>query len=326
MADLKPLTPAATPELRRFWRATHPDLPLDDHLLVERVFGPPDAGPETCLCLRDADGSITALLLIVPPVPNRDPDAAHIGGIRWMSVHPEHRGAGVGHFLLQFACDRLRAAGATAVDFISTPPFYIRPGVDIARTDVIAWLLQQGFRHERTLFNMTVDLKTFEPPSEAEIYGRDAAGYAIRRATPDDRLPFAKYCLHEWTANWGREATQGLEHDPRSLFLAVRHLTPEMAPESGPASESGATAAWEIVGFASYETSQVMGSFGPTGVTPAHRGHGLGQRLLWATLADMKALGRERSEIGWVGPVDFYFRAAGAKLGPAFWHMRRRLL
>jgi GNAT superfamily N-acetyltransferase len=321
MADLQPLSPDALDKLRSFWRVTHPDLRLSDALLAERVFGPPDASPDTSFCMAGQAGEITALLLIVPPVPTRDPDVDRIGGIRWLSVHPAHRGRDVGRFLLNFACDRLQSLGATAADFVSTPPYYIRPGVDIRRTEVIAWLLQQGFHHERTLFNMTVDLKTFEPPSEDTIFAPDDGGYRIRRATTEDRLPFAQYCLHQWTVNWGREAAQGLEHDPISLFLAVRRLSPETASTGG----NGAGAE-EIVGFASYETSQLLGSFGPTGVTPEHRGHGLGKKLLWATLADMKALGRKQSEIAWVGPVDFYFRAAGAVLGPAFWHMRRRLL
>lgn len=322
MADLQPLKPADFDRLWAFWKATHPDLGISGTLLVERVFGPPDATAENCFCLADEDGDLTAILLLSPPVPNRETGGDHVGGIRWMSVHPEHRGRGVGHFLMNFACDRLQSDGATAVDFLTTPPFYIRPGVDIRQTGVIAWLLQHGFHHERTLFNMTVDLRTYEPPSEAMIHGRDDGGYSVRRATEEDRIAFAKYCMHEWTINWAREAAQGLDHDPSSLFLAVKALT----PHSDPASGNGKPMADEIVGFAAYETSQLHGSFGPAGVSPEHRGRDLGKKLLWATLADMKKLGRERCEIGWVGPVDFYFRSAGATLGPVFWQMRRRLL
>jgi GNAT superfamily N-acetyltransferase len=321
MADLKPLSAEYLGRLHAFWRATHPDLKLSESILAERVFGPPDASPETSFCMTDGIGAITALLLIVPPVPRRDPGAEPLGGIRWLSVHPAHRGRDVGRFLLNFACDRLQGLGAAAVDFLTTPPFYIRPGVDIRQTDVIAWLLHQGFHHERSLFNMTVDLKTFEPPSEEAILSPDNAGYLIRRATPDDRIPFAQYCLHHWTVNWGMEAAQGLDHDPPSLFLAVRRLSRRTAPSGGNGAGSE-----EIVGFAAYETSQLLGSFGPAGVSPEHRGHGLGKKLLWATLADMKELGRPLSEIGWVGPVDFYYHAAGARLGPTFWQMRRRLL
>jgi hypothetical protein len=128
--------------------------------------------------------------------------------------------------------------------------------------------------------------------------------------------------MHEWTINWAREAAQGLDHDPVSLFLAIRHLSPQSVHKEG----NGTPGAEEIVGFAAYETSQVHGSFGPAGVSPGHRSRDLGKKLLWATLADMKKLGRKASEIGWVGPVDFYYHAAAATLGPVFWQMRRRLL
>ena len=132
----------------------------------------------------------------------------------------------------------------------------------------------------------------------------------MRRATAADRDAFREYCTRAWTPEWAAEAAQGIGHDPGSLFLAER--------------PSGHGWTKEIVGFAVYEANQCMGCFGPTGVSEEHQGHGLGRRLLWATLADMKALGRTRCEIGWVGPVDFYYRACGAVLGPVFWAMRRR--
>jgi GNAT superfamily N-acetyltransferase len=68
-----------------------------------------------------------------------------------------------------------------------------------------------------------------------------------------------------------------------------------------------------------------MGGFGPTGVTEAHRGAGLGKFLLDACLEDQKRMGIERCEIGWVGPVAFYARAAGAVLGPVYWQLGRKI-
>lgn len=202
--------------------------------------------------------------------------------------------------------------GATVADFLSTPPYYIQPGVDVRFTNVISWLLRRGFEHYRTNFNMTVDLQKFRCPPTEQIFPADATGYSIRRARPDDRAAFGEFCVANWTASWRDEAWQGIRHDPVSLYLAVK-------PSAGNGKSE------EIVGFASYETNQCLGCFGPTGVSPAHQGHGLGKRLLWATLADMKSLGRKTSEIGWIGPADFYHRAAGATLGPVFWGMRKNL-
>ena len=307
MPTLEHLSPSMAHELAEFWTASFPLHPLTDYLLAERVFGPPDASPENSLCYLDKNRNLIALSLLVPPGPEDGETGRRIAGLRWFGVHPDHRGGGLGTALLKESCERLKSQGADAVDFLSTPPFYIQPGVDVRLTSLIAWLLHHGFEHDRTNFNMSLDLETFQPPPEEQIFAPDADGYIVRRATPGDREAFADYALRDWTAGWRDESSQGLYHDPVSLFLSLEQ------PGGG------------IVGFASYETNQCLGCFGPTGVSPAHRGKGLAKRLLWATLADMQSLGRKHCEIGWVGPVDFYHRACGATLGPVFWSMRKQL-
>lgn len=303
------LTRDHVPALWDFWNASFPLNPIDEFILAERVFDPPDYTPENTIARFDQHDEIVAISLLVPPKSPDPKTGERVAGIRWFGVHPEYRRRGIGSMLLSESCDRLASMGATLADFISTPPFYIQPGVDTRLTGAIAWLLRRGFEHYRTNFNMTLDLNKFQPPPDEKIFAPDAAGYAVRRATENDRAAFSDYCLKHWTANWRDEASQGLRHAPVSLFLAT--LTKNEKEE--------------IVGFASYETNQCLGCFGPTGVSDEHQGHGLGRRLLYATLVDMQRLGRTRCEIGWVGPVDFYHRACGAELGPVFWGMRKRL-
>ncbi|GEM_PF-137249 len=315
MSRWHPLTRDLTDRLVRFWRDHHPMFPLTEPLLIERVFGPPDAAPERSLCALDARGEIEALALIVPPGP---PDAAsgeRIGGLRWFGARGLIPDEALGGAMLAESLDRLGEAGATVVDAYATPPYYIQPGIDLRHTGLIVWFLERGFEPHRTIVNMTVDLASRPWPSLEELARPDAEGYVVRRARPAEREAFLSYCRRDWTAHWAAEAAQGFDHDPRSLFLAV----------GGDGAGRTASAADEIVGFAAYETNQCLGCFGPTGVSPAHQGRGLGRRLLWATLADLRTLGRRRAEIGWVGPVDFYYRAAGATLGPVFWALRRRL-
>lgn len=312
------LKPGDLDRLWDFWSESFDDPPMTKSMLAERVFGAADFSPEHALVRFDGEDQetdrIIALCLIVPEVKVEPETGARIGGIRWFGVHPDRRGNGIASELLAESLDRLRSAGATHVDFLATPPFYIRPGVDVRQTDFIAWLLGKGFEHERTNFNMTVELACVDLPSVEQLcdaaYGSTAgaentAGYRIRRATQADREAFGALCERHWTPNWRAEAWQGVGHDPCSLFVAEKEDV--------------------MVGFASYETSQGLGSFGPTGVAPEHRGRGLGARLLRVTLADMKRLGRARAEIGWVGPVDFYHRACGATLGPVYWQMRKKL-
>ena len=52
--------------------------------------------------------------------------------------------------------------------------------------------------------------------------------------------------------------------------------------------------------------------FGPTGVDPNERKHGIGKALLFNCLEAMKQQGYGYAIIGGVGPAEFYTKAAGA--------------
>lgn len=316
------LTPEHFPQLKEFWEASFPLNPMNDELLRERIFGPPDATPENSLAYFEECGRLIALSLLVPPeskVPLKpeipvagDHDSSceeRVGGFRWFGVHPDYRGKNIASQLIAESISRLQEMGTTVADFLSTPPYYIQPGVDTRLTGLISFLMRHGFEHYRTNFNMTVDLEDRELPDPKKIFDSDEFGYRVRRATEDDREAFDAYARKIWTAGWAIEGELGLKHDPVSLFIAERTRDDET----------------EIVGFSVYETNQGLGCFGPTGVSIDHQGRGLGKKLLWATLLDMKELGRKQAVIGWIGPVDFYYQNAAAELGPVFWGMRKML-
>lgn len=75
----------------------------------------------------------------------------------------------------------------------------------------------------------------------------------------------------------------------------------------------------EIAGFAAHEANnRGLGFFGPTGVAPHHRGHGLGTQLLLACLADARRLGYGRVVIPWTDAISFYDKACGARVAHRF--------
>ena len=81
----------------------------------------------------------------------------------------------------------------------------------------------------------------------------------------------------------------------------------------------------EIAGFAAHDANnRGLGFFGPAGVAPAHRGHGLGTRLLLACLADARRLGYQRVIIPWTDAIDFYAKACGARVMQRFVVLRRQ--
>jgi len=71
----------------------------------------------------------------------------------------------------------------------------------------------------------------------------------------------------------------------------------------------------EMVGFACYDAT-ALGYFGPTAVAESFRGQGIGKALLLACLLEMKLKGYGYAIIGWIGPQEFYEKAAGAVVIP----------
>ena len=84
------------------------------------------------------------------------------------------------------------------------------------------------------------------------------------------------------------------------------------------------TPAVEVLGFAAYGSSRPSW-FGPMGTAPAAQGLGIGGVLLRRCLADQRAAGHERAEIGWVGPVPFYASNSGARIERVFFLYRKQL-
>jgi predicted N-acetyltransferase YhbS len=295
--ELEPLRPDQAEEVFDYWQRAHPLHPLELWMLKERLFGPPPADPALLLAARGAGHELVGLVAAVNSWRTEG-----IGDVRWLGALPGPDWETVLRRLLDEVTLRLTVKGAREIHLFATPPYYLRPGVDTRETGLITVLQEMGWAHSATYFNMTCALAAWSSPGEGVMFG-DVDGYRVRRADPGEREALRGLIEREWTVTW-RDATMlGLGHEPVGVFVA----------------EKGG----ELVGFSAYEVDQCLGSFGPAGVAPAHRGHGLGARLLWGCLDDLQKKGRKECQIGWVGPVAFYHRVCGAVLGPAYWMMSR---
>ncbi len=94
---------------------------------------------------------------------------------------------------------------------------------------------------------------------------------------------------------WGDEMDVSFARAPVSSFIAQQDRN--------------------LVGFACYDTS-ALGYFGPTGVLESFQGRGIGRALLLACLLEMRSKGYGYAIIGWIGPKEFYEKAAGATAIP----------
>lgn len=140
------------------------------------------------------------------------------------------------------------------------------------------------------MIDMLVRLYDLEP-SEA-IYQKIATqGITLRRARAFETHTVAQFAREHFSEKWASEVGVACTRQPVSCWIATRDR--------------------EILGFACYETTH-RGFFGPTGVTEAARGTGLGKALLFKALESLRDIGYAYAIIGGVGPREFYEKNCGA--------------
>lgn len=137
-------------------------------------------------------------------------------------------------------------------------------------------------------------VKLYSLPSlEPELAAQAAQGITIRCGLPPEKHLALAWIEQHFGAHWRSECEVAFSRQPVSIWLAVHKA--------------------QMVGFGCYDAT-ARGFFGPTGVSEAMRGRGVGRALLIACLHAMRAVGYGYAIIGGVGPVDFYRRAVGAQV------------
>lgn len=230
------------------------------------------------------------------------------GHVDLLAVAPAHRRGGVGARLLAGTEELLAAAGATEVRLAANPPCYAWPGVDVRYTPAVCLARRAGYTHDRTAWNMTVELTGPAVPALRSTRDAEhrlaAAGVTVRRSVPADLPPLTETVRAHFGGAWPREAADSIGRDGAGCHLALRD--------------------GEIVGFAAYGSSRPSW-FGPMGTVAAATGLGIGRVLLRRCLRDQYAAGVRRAQIGWVGPERFYADAVGARIERVFFQFGRSL-
>jgi len=133
------------------------------------------------------------------------------------------------------------------------------------------------------------------PPLEPELARMRAAGVIIRRARAYEISLVRQFVEKHFNPRWADEISVGYANKPVTVYIATRD--------------------GQVIGFGAYECT-ARGFFGPTGVTEAERGKGIGKALLIACLHGLEQMGYVYGIIGGVGPAEFYSAACGATLIP----------
>ncbi len=232
-----------------------------------------------------------------------------IGHLDLIAVDPHERRRGIGRALITRIEGALADLGAGEVVIAGNPPFYAWPGIDVRYTPAICAAMALGYEQDQPAWNMTADLTTegslaLRPTAPAEER-LATAGITVRRANADDVPALCEFALVNFGPGWAGEIAHSVGRERAGCHVAV-----------------GGDGA--IMGFAAYGSSRPS-MFGPMGTAPSAQGHGIGGVLLRRCLADQKAAGHGSAQIGWVGPVPFYSRAAGARVERVFFLYRKQL-
>jgi predicted N-acetyltransferase YhbS len=270
--------------------------------IVDRLRSVP-SGRRTVALVAAADSDLVGV--VFASLSYRDPTVGHIDLV---AVHPRLRRRGIGRALLAAAETGLAAAGASEVLIAGNMP-YGWPGIDVRYTPAVCAALALGYQQDNTAWNMTADLSTPDAPglrdtgpAERRLAGN---GITVRRATAEDVPALVEFNQANFSNGWAWEVEQSIHREGAGCHLAR--------------GEDG-----QILGFAAYGAQRPTW-FGPMGTAPGVQRSGIGGVLLRRCLADQRAAGHPRVQIGWVGPVPFYSRTIGAYIERVFVLYRKEL-
>lgn len=140
------------------------------------------------------------------------------------------------------------------------------------------------------MIDMIVNL--YELPDSRELYEKvEGQGIILRRARAYERQSVANWVGEHFSPKWVSEVKVAMSRQPVTCFIATRDK--------------------EILGFACIETT-AKGFYGPTGVSEAARGTGIGKALLFQSMEALRESGYVYGVIGGVGPREFYEKVCNA--------------
>jgi GNAT superfamily N-acetyltransferase len=135
-------------------------------------------------------------------------------------------------------------------------------------------------------------VRLYDLPDGREIYRKvEEQGIVLRRARAFEKHTVAEFARTHFSAKWVSEVEVAITRQPVACFIATKDKA--------------------ILGFGCHDTT-MRGFFGPTGVSEAARGTGIGKALLFKSLEALRELGYAYAFIGGVGPREFYAKACGA--------------
>ncbi|MEY2437084.1 MAG: hypothetical protein QOF97_1920 [Acidimicrobiaceae bacterium] len=278
----------------------------------------PDLAALAAACLPDEELSADELLACCwddPGIVLASPDGSgavsacvqqqgdrRIAFVKLLVVSPDARRKGTGRALLEALHEwAFEREGAAEVRVGGSAPFYLWPGVDTEHLEALCLFESLGYWVTGGEVNMSVSTAFRADPPD---------GVVVRRAVDDEDIERVLALIRRQWPWWEDEAARAIEqgccHAAFSADVRSADLRDNDAPSDAPA-----------LGFACHSVNRA-GWIGPMGTDPGRQHGGVGAALLGRLCRDLQIAEYSDAEIGWVGPVSFYAKAAGARVSRTF--------
>jgi mycothiol synthase len=262
----------------------------------------------------DDQGRVVGFLLSLArqmPLENAPSDADR-GYITLMGVDPVQQRSGVGSLLLESAEGFLREQNRKLVMVSSYAPNYFLPGVDVNLYAAgLSFFTKHGYKEIYRPLAMEVRLWTLEVPQwviekAAKLI---AGGVTIEPYHAGLTLPLLEFARTEFMGDWVRFARQASE----KILLGDYPERLMIAHQDG-----------KVLGFSHHDAER----FGPIGVAQSQRGRGIGQVLMYRTLAAQRNAGYRVAYFLWSDDktVARMYTAAGFRETRRFALLKKELL
>lgn len=288
---------------------------ISDARFTRQVLLDPNFRPEGALVAlhddREENGDhdvVGFCLSIARQVPLENaPGDADRGYITLIAVAPDQQRRGIGTRLLQHAEAYLKSQGRSLVMVSSYAPGYFTPGVDVnAYAGGLSFFKKHGYAEVYRPLAMEASLWSLQCPAWVR---ERAAAFSILPFEPILALRLIDFVAREFPGDWVR---------------VVRETAGRIVAGESPDRLLIALDKGEIVGFSHYENER----FGPIGVAASHRGRGVGQVLMFATLQAQRQAGFRAAWFLWSDDktAQRLYHAAGFKETRRFALLKRSLI
>jgi len=273
------------PALLDLWNLTLVRDPIDAATFRTRVLLDLNFRPEGLLVAEVENRPVGFLLSITRQTPlflqGLEPERAWITAF---GVHPAYRRRGIATRLFRRALESLQ--GRTVLISPYTPNYFI-PGVDVeAYPEAHAFLQTAGWETISTPISMQADLTAFQISEEITALEKRLAQELDIRICPvasADIPELLQFIQRHFGWDWVRHAQEVL----LTLFGPGSDEITFLVARQGP----------RIVGYCQQRRER----FGPFGVDPILRSHGIGRVLLFRCLAAQRARGFHCAWFLWTG-------------------------